>query len=261
MAKNLTHCPNCDHPLIIMAARPVRQPAWQPGLATLQHSAPMQSTSVSVEPGDEWQRITPIGRLSTGDVTTAIYDAGVSFVLVTIASGVAIWLINGLEFGGYIIDLGWWAAPVSGVSVALWRYFDGMGIARGLLEIVETLKQSKSAPPPPKPDPVPLEVIQRDKAGVFQRMFRASLPAGISEEKFLNWCKYVVLRPDLTQSKWVASGEFVRTDYTKLLDTLGESGVVKRKSKAKNSEWVLTPEGKETLTFYIRLVHSPSLTR
>ena len=35
----------------------------------------------------------------------------------------------------------WLVAPAGGLSVAIWRYFGGLGLARSLLEVVETFTQ------------------------------------------------------------------------------------------------------------------------
>ncbi len=253
----LTYCPHCNKSLIILPgdfSSPGLGPGWR-------QSAQFQSVqggdgAPSGLPGD-WQKITPIGRLGVADVTTSLYDALVSFCLVSAGSlGVCFWA-------------GWpWSWSLAGgFSVALWRYFGGVHLAKNLLEIVESLSAPQSEPEPepvPEPLPIPLEVVQKNQAGIIQRMLRFNLPDGVSESQFIFWARGVLQRQDLTQSRWVGANNFVRDDYVKLLTVLDEAGIVERKGKAKNSAYELTIEGRRSLRRYILMIndtHSHSLTR
>lgn len=128
-----THCPHCGGALLIQAATPgpMHQGGWQQ-YATLQHAMPAPGLIPGSLPTEsEWQKVTPVDRLQPRDVLTAGLDAAVSFSLVTIAAGGVC-----LYFDLYL-----WPAPAVGLSVAVWRYFNGLALAKGLLEIVETLVQ------------------------------------------------------------------------------------------------------------------------
>ncbi len=244
----LSFCPHCRKSLIILPGG-----SSSPGPGGWRQMAQLQSVAGDGAPSvGDWQKITPIGRLVPTDVTTSLYDAVVSFCLVSVG-GVGICFYAGWP---------WPWALIAGYGWSMWRYFGGVHLAKNLLEIVESLSAPQSEPEPSKlSESVNLEVVRRNEAGVFQKMFRASLPGNISEGQFAEWCKRVLMRPDLTQARWVDSGEFARNDYTDLLVLLGEGEIVRRKSKAKNAPWVLTDEGRKTLNYYIRLTHSHSLTR
>jgi hypothetical protein len=83
----------------------------------------------------DWERVTPVGRLEPVDVITALLDASVSCLLVTIGSGFTIIIVN--SYTSY--DVEWWVAPGAGLAVALLRYFDGLKLAKSLLQIIESL--------------------------------------------------------------------------------------------------------------------------
>ncbi len=246
----LSYCPHCSKSLIIFPGGSSPGPDWR-------QMAQFESTQGGdgVPSAGDWQKVTPVGRLNTGDVTTAIYDAFVSCMLVSSGGAVICW------YAGWP----WSWSLIAGFGTALWRYFGGVHLAKSLLEIVESLSpQAPQSEPVPEPLPVPLEVIQKNKAGIIQRMFRFSLPDGVSESQFIEWSRGVLLRPDLTQARWVTTDGFIRDDYIKLLALLDESGVIKRKSRAKNAAYELTPAGRRSLRGYILLkkdTHSHSLTR
>jgi len=162
----------------------------------------------------------------------------------------------------------WWTAPAGGLSVAIWRYFGMMHLAARLLEIVESITQSDlnkdgHTGPAPNSAPIALEIVQKNEAGAFQKMFRFTLPLGISDELFTEWARGVTMRNDLTQSRWVSRDKFSRDDYTRLLSLLEESGFVARDGTAKNAAYELLPAGKRALRHYLLAVgdtHSRSLT-
>jgi hypothetical protein len=193
------------------------------------------------------------------DVTTALYDAGVSFGLIT------------LPAVGLCYSLNWplWVAPSAGVSVALWRYFGGMSLAQGLLEIVETItntdlnRDGVTGPPPAENKPMRFEVTVKNEAGLFLRMFRFDLPKEITPALFNKWAAGVLMRDDLTQERWVSNDDFVRVPYTRLLEKLEEAKLVYRTSPARNAPYKLTRHGKNVLKLYLQAVsdtHSHSLT-
>jgi predicted transcriptional regulator len=223
----------------------------------------MHSTANFQQPGPaattgDWQRVTPVGRLEPRDITTAIYDAAVSFGLITIGGLGACWYY----------ELAWWFAPAAGFTVGLWRYFGGLALAKGLLKIVETITGTENtgddqADPKPQPQdpPVALEVIHKSEAGIFQRMFRFTLPETVTEKEFQWWATGVINRPDLTQARWVSKSKFSREAYVDLLGTLEDAGIIERAGKAKNASYSLTPAGKRALRQYLIVTHSHSLTR
>lgn len=130
-----TPCPHCGQQLAIVPVSSgmmkFRALTDRP-MTTLENAAatPFDMPAAAV-PG-EWQKITPVGRLETKDITTALYDSGVSFALITLAAGAVV----------YAAGWPWLVAPAGGLGVAMWRYFGGLRLARSLLEIVETLTQT-----------------------------------------------------------------------------------------------------------------------
>jgi hypothetical protein len=168
---SLTQCPHCQAQLVIMPGSQVHG-GWRQ-LPVMQQTAAGAFPEPAVTTGD-WQRVTPIGRLEPRDITTAIYDAGVSFGLVTIAAGFTVVLLDVYDCCG---DLqahwtrDWWLAPAAGLAVALFRYFDGVGLAKSLLEIVETLVSrdidgdGQVGQPQPPPQTVRVEMRHNDPAG------------------------------------------------------------------------------------------------
>jgi hypothetical protein len=161
-------------------------------------------------------------------------------------------------------------APAGGLAVAIWRYFDGLALARGLLEIVETItgkdinRDGVTGHPPAKNEPMRFEVTVKNEAGLFLRMFRFDLPKEITPALFNKWAAGVLMRDDLTQERWVNNDDFIRQHYNRLLDKLEEAQIVYRTSAAKNAAYKLTRHGKNVLKLYLQAVsdaHSHSLTQ
>ena len=134
MAKSsITYCPHCGQSLSISPLSPgPGRSGWQQ-LTTLQHSQQLNnfSTVPMVASAAEWQKVTPVSRLEPKDVVTSVFDAGVSFLLVTVGAAGVCWYFE--------VDL--WIALAAGFLVALWRYFGGLSLAKSLLEVVETVTQ------------------------------------------------------------------------------------------------------------------------
>ncbi len=162
-------CPYCHNPLevVIYKASPALPQAvgnWR-RLGSMQHAAPnsmMQAALAGLE--SEWQKVTPVGKLEPRDILTAGLDAAVSFGLVTVAvGGICLYF-------DYVL----WLAPAAGLAVSVWRYFDGMSLARGLLETVETLtnrdldKDGQVGPQRAAPHVVRVELTERRSGGVHQ---------------------------------------------------------------------------------------------
>ena len=261
MNKTNATCPHCGQSIIMTAAPLVRRPQqggrWRANSLTMHSSAAsLTEAAPTATAAGDWQRITPVGRLEPRDITTAIYDAAISFGLITVGGvAVAWWLEWPLAIG-----------PASGFSVAMWRYFGGIRLAQGLLETVESLTNKDinkdghiGSPEPARPQPVPLEIIQKSEAGLILRMFRFELPAGISTELFTEWARGVLMVDDLTQARWVSKDKFARDDYTDLLGKLAEANIVRRSGRAKNASYSLTRHGKNALRHYLD-THSHSLT-
>jgi len=260
MNKTNATCPHCGQPIIMTAApAPVRAGRWRANSITMHSSAASLAGSAPPAPtaGGDWQRITPVGRLEPRDITTAIYDAAISFGLITIGGVAVAWWLE------WPVVIG----PASGFSAAMWRYFGGVRLAQGLLEVVESLTNRDinkdghiGNPEPAKPQPVPLEIIQKSEAGLILRMFRFELPDGISTELFTEWARGVLMVDDLTQARWVSKDKFSRDDYTDLLGKLAEANIIRRSGRAKNASYSLTRHGKNALKHYLD-THSHSLTR
>jgi hypothetical protein len=98
-------------------------------LGVLQHAVSIPGGAAPEPAFGDYQKTTPVSRLEPRDVLTAGLDAGVSFGLITIAGAGACWYLE------WPLVL----APAGGLAIAIWRYFDGLALARGLLEIVETI--------------------------------------------------------------------------------------------------------------------------
>lgn len=136
--RSITYCPNCGQQLVISAqsdaprSRSLIQSGWQ---QTRQLESSQQlhniSTATPEMPTGDWQKVTPVGRLTAQDVTTSIYDAGVSGGLVTITVFGICWYFDWPPI----------ISPVVGAGVLLLRYFGGISLAKSLLEIVETVTQ------------------------------------------------------------------------------------------------------------------------
>lgn len=94
-------------------------------------ATPFDALPAAPATGD-WQKVTPVGRLEPKDITTAIYDSGISFALITLAAGAVV----------YAAGWPWLVAPAGGLGVAMWRYFGGLRLARSLLEVVESITQT-----------------------------------------------------------------------------------------------------------------------
>ncbi len=257
----ISFCPHCSKSLIILpggSSSPGLGPGWRQSVQFQSIQGGDGVPSAVNLPGD-WQKVTPVGRLNTGDVTTSLYDALVSFCLVSVG-GVGVCLYAGWP---------WPWALIAGYGWSMWRYFGGVHLAKNLLEIVESLSAPQSEPEPepvlePEPLPIPLEVVQKNQAGIIQRMFRFSLPGKIDESLFTEWIRGVLRRDDLTQSRWVGPDSFVREDYVKLLALLLKSEIIERVGKAKNAPYGLTVEGRRSLRRYILIIndtHSHSLTQ
>ncbi len=258
---NATKCPHCGRSITISLSVPhPRGSHWHTNKTQTLHS-----NTVNIIPGHnqlestagDWQKITPISRLEPRDITTALYDAAVSFSLITTGSGVLAW----------VLDWPIWIAPAGGFGVALWRYFGGIQLAKGLLEIVESISNKDinndghiGRSEPTKPLPIPLEVVQKTDTGLFQRMFRFELPENITIELFSDWARGVLMVNDLTQARWVSRDRFSRDDYTTMLAHLAESGIIRRGGNARNASYDLTRHGRNALKLFID-TQSHSLTR
>jgi hypothetical protein len=121
-------CPYCKQQLSII---PFNSPVstFFNRHTTFENASPTPfSMPITAQPTD-YQKVTPIARLEPRDVTTALYDSGVSFVLVALAGGAI----------AYAAGLPWLVSPAGGLTIAMWRYFGGLNLARSLLEIVETI--------------------------------------------------------------------------------------------------------------------------
>lgn len=132
---------------------------------TFQHSQHLSHTqSATVPDAAEWQRVTPIDRLHTGDVLTSIADGSVAFIVATIAVAGIIWQIGGfVRVEGHTYQIAYILAPGVGLAAFCYRYFGGMQIARSLLEIIETATNKDidgdgHIGPPPEPQVVKVEV-------------------------------------------------------------------------------------------------------
>lgn len=166
--QSITCCPHCGQQLVI-ATGPSRTGAglpartgWQP-LGRLESSQRLHNVGAAAPemPAGDWQKVTPVGRLTTQDVTTSIYDAGVSGGLVTVTVFGVCWYFD-------------WPlviSPVAGIGVVLFRYFGGMLLAKSLLEIVETITQRDidrdgqiGSEPPSPPHRVQVEIREAGEA-------------------------------------------------------------------------------------------------
>lgn len=126
---NSTQCPYCHQSVALIPVGFAHQPDRYPVSLESAVASPL-ALSPAAAPG-EYQKITPIARLEPKDITTALYDSSVSFVLVSLAGGAAVWALG----------WPWVVAPAIGLAAAVWRYFGGLSLARSLLEVVETITQ------------------------------------------------------------------------------------------------------------------------
>lgn len=255
------NCPHCGRPLSLVASGRHRGLQQSRQTTAFQHSQRLNHAQPAAVPdAAEWQRVTPVDRLHTGDVLTSIADGSVAFIVVAIAAGGIIWYVGGfIRIEGHRYEISYILAFGTGLVAFCYRYFGGMQIARSLLEVIETATNKDIdgdghiGAPVEKPPPVNLEITQRSTTGTFQRMFDKPLPGNISEKKFTEWARAVLEMPDLTQTRWVGgeSWQFVREDYASLLAMLEEGKIVKRKSKAKNAAYFLTSAGTRSLRHWV----------
>ncbi len=180
MAQSVTRCPHCNNPLIISAQAGAAGPPWKPNGASIMHHAasmPGAPPPITQAGAEEWQRITPISKTTTDDIRASFIDSVVSAGLVMVATGSMILVLDGLTFhwGGAVIRvlLPWSLVPLSGVGMAILRYFWGMAIARRLNEIVETItgrdiNQDGHIGKPESPKPHTVEVKVSNGPGRWQ---------------------------------------------------------------------------------------------
>lgn len=158
------NCPHCGR--TIELSKPT---GYQPArlVTSRRHGYRLQSSAAAIAGGQppaggDWQKITPVGRLEPKDITTSLYDAGISFGLVTIGALGVVWWQE------------WpvWMAPATGFTIGMWRYFGGIKLASGLLEVVETVTGADingdgNVGDKPAPPPV-VKVELRDDGGHWQ---------------------------------------------------------------------------------------------
>jgi len=209
MAKSsITYCPHCGESLTISPTA-VSSSRWQK-YRTFQHSAQLSGSGA---PGfGDWEKVTPISRLEPRDVTTALYDCGVSFGLVSLALVGPVW---------YFEQLPWWISPAGGLVVALWRYFGLMSVARSLLEVVETITQADinddGQVGPPQRQVVSVEV--KNESG--QRWQFADLPGSPQAVQGL---AVAVLAGESFSERSAVSAGLTQEDFRSLRDLFLDRG-------------------------------------
>lgn len=238
MKTTIAKCPSCNAP-IILSARPTIHPANAPR-GIMQSVAPAGPVSLPAEPS-EWEKTTPVGRLQPVDVTTAVYDASVVMIIIMILSGIGIFLVY-LIFDFYI----WWeGAPIVGFCAFAIRYFGGLNLAKGLLEIAEYFTSAPDQPEPEiikaEPEEIQLHITHADDQGKVIKRERPMLPNNIPLESFYEWCQQVSSgAKGLTEAEWAGKGlPFGKTAYRDLQSFMAKRGVIEKSGNAKNSKWQL----------------------
>lgn len=112
---------------------------WQP-VATFQN---VSRGPISAEAGPggygEWQKVTPVGRLSRSDVTVALLDSTIVFGLVSVPLGLIC----------YMSAIPWLVGPFTGFCLASIRYLYAMANTQGLLTVRESWKAGDPKPAEP----------------------------------------------------------------------------------------------------------------
>lgn len=132
-------CPHCKAQFNLTPMDDHYHTPWQP-VATFQNVS-QGPLNQQAGPGGygEWQKITPVGRLSARDVLTSLLDSTIVFTLISGATGLI------CHYAG----LPWLVGPSVGLVVAGVRYIYGMSNTQGLLMIRETWRSEEPTPAGP----------------------------------------------------------------------------------------------------------------
>lgn len=239
----MSQCPYCHRQLKIVpdiASQPVMVQTRQFNNTQL---TPWQIPTESVPQGGEWEKVTPVGKMGVDDVLTSIFDAGVSFGLVTAGTAIVV----------YLADWHWSVAPITGLGVAIWRYFGGISATRSLLYTIESwthtdLNRDGVTGQPVKTEPVKLEIIHKNERGNLIRAQLPQLPEGVGLDAFGKWCLALAGGAPISEDRWVGPGQdFTKSQYRELLKTMAAVGIIRKNGEAANSKWVVSPGKLHTL--------------
>ena len=190
----------------------------------LHSDAASAAPGVPSGPSGNYDKTTPISKIEPGDISTAAYDAGISFAIAGVGTAGLMYLAGYSEWhvGG----------PLAGFVVGAGRYFGMVNFAKSLTRIVECwvsdeVEIVEEAPgPDPTPGVPPLEVIHKNGKGTIQSVQRFShLPANV----LLNLPTFAQQAPikGLSQTTWSGSGGlFSKPEFSQLMSALHEAGIV-----------------------------------
>lgn len=173
MTQNHFTCPYCNGQLGIKTMGIVERspsPPWTP-------LTEFQSVSQSPLPGQagpgfsgEWQKVTPLGRLSARDVGTTLLDSTIVFTLVS----------GGLGLICHLAGLPWLVGPSVGLFVGTARYLYGLAHVQGLLTIVEYWRSNEAKPTQPVSQPERVVKVEIKEGKAFKYAF-----FGLEESKLI----------------------------------------------------------------------------
>jgi hypothetical protein len=199
----------------------------------------------------EYEKRVPIGRLVPMDVTTNLFHGAVVGTLVVVNFGlgsVAVYLIA--KYSGWM-----WVClvPMAGLGAMTVTYLSGMGLAKHLLEQVESVFRDDEQPQaePSAAQPVPLEIKHTDATGKVIKRTRPTLPDGVTTEMLGEWCDavYSGIR-GLGESEWTGNnGLFTGAQYREFKKFLVSQGIIFKNGTARNSEYKLAPSARPSLPY------------
>lgn len=193
MTHNNFTCPYCKGQLAIKAMQIIDKspsPPWTP-------LTEYQSVSPSARPGQagpgpwpglvgEWQKVTPLGRLSARDVGTTLLDSTIVFGLVSLSLGVIC----------HLSGTTWLVGPCVGLFCSAIRYLYGISHTQGLLTIVETWRSNEATVQPetrPGREPIRVEIKEGKR---FQYAYFMA-----DERKLIAFCQALLDGADFTEAE------------------------------------------------------------
>lgn len=173
MTQNHFNCPYCKGQLSLKALDITQHSPLTPWTPL----GEFQNVSQSPLPGQpgsslsgEWQKVTPLGRLSARDVGTTLLDSVIVFGLVS----------AGLGLVCHLSGVTWLVGPSVGLFVGTARYLYGLSHVQGLLTIVEYWRSAEPKPGQPASQPERVVKVEIKEGKAFKYAF-----FGLEESKLI----------------------------------------------------------------------------
>ena len=173
MTHNNFNCPFCNRQLSVGPSgisEHTPSPPWTP--LTEFQSVSQGALAGSAGPGlaGEWQKVTPLGRLSARDVGTTLLDSTIVFGLVSAGLGIIC----------HLSGVTWLVGPCVGLFCGALRYLYGISHTQGLLTIVEYWRSNEAKPGQPVQQPERVVKVEIKEGKQFRYAF-----FGIEENKLI----------------------------------------------------------------------------